>query len=42
MSFTGVAFAADQSDWMKQVNLPQELPSAWQEYQVIFSDGGAA
>src|ERR1700722_9100744 len=39
MSFTGVAYAADPPDWMKQVTPPQQLSSAWQEYQAIFSDG---
>ena len=39
VSFTGVAYAADPPDWMKQVTPPQQLPSAWQEFQAIFSDG---
>ena len=39
MSFSGVAYAVDPPDWMKQVTPPQQLSSAWQEYQAIFSDG---
>jgi AhpD family alkylhydroperoxidase len=39
MSFTGVAYAADPPDWMKQITPPKELPFAWQEFQTIFTDG---
>jgi AhpD family alkylhydroperoxidase len=39
MSFAGVTYAADPPDWMKQITPPKELPSAWQDFQAIFSDG---
>jgi alkylhydroperoxidase/carboxymuconolactone decarboxylase family protein YurZ len=39
MSFTGVAYAADPPDWIKEITPPKELPSAWQEFQAVYSDG---
>jgi AhpD family alkylhydroperoxidase len=39
ISFSGVAYAANPPDGMKHVTPPQQSPSAWQEYQAIFSDG---
>jgi len=39
LSLSGVAYAADPPEWMKQVTPPQELASAWQEFQSIYSDG---